>query len=231
MSAAFLAARSSLSSSAVLDHPAAEAELSLATDASATHIGAVIQQKRHGSGWRPLGFFSAQLDKAQVNYSAFDRELLAVVAAIKHFCYMLEGRSFVVFTDHKPLVGALSRRSDPWSARQQRHLSFVAEFAPCIRHIAGQANIVADALSCPAAVSAPPTSSQLPPVVIAAANSGPSEAGKGLTGVKVPSGSPVPSAPAGPLSSQPPVDLLALAAAQAQCQTARRPPRPLLYRC
>jgi hypothetical protein len=102
----------------VLDHLAAEAELSLATDASATHIGAVIQQKRPGLGWRPWGFFSAQLDKAQANYSAFDRELLAVGEAIKHFRYMLEGRSFVVFTDHKPLVGALGRRSDPWSARQ-----------------------------------------------------------------------------------------------------------------
>ncbi len=42
-----------------------------------------------------------------MNYSAFDRELLAVVAAIHHFRYMLEGRSFVSFTDHKPLVGAL----------------------------------------------------------------------------------------------------------------------------
>jgi hypothetical protein len=79
-----------------------------------------------------LGFFSAQLDKAQVNYSAFDRELLAVVAAIRHFRYMLEGRGFVVFTDHKPLVGALHRRSDPVSAHQQRHLSFIAEFAPTI---------------------------------------------------------------------------------------------------
>jgi hypothetical protein len=160
MAAAFLAARCSLSSSTVLDHPAADAELSLATDASATHVGAVIQQKRPSSGWRPLGFFSAQLDKAQANYSAFDRELLAVVAAIRHFRYMLEGRQFVVFTDHKPLVGALGRRSDPWSARQQRQLSFIAEFAPCIRHIAGQSNVVADTLSQPA-VTPPPDSSPL----------------------------------------------------------------------
>jgi hypothetical protein len=93
----------------VLDHPAAGAELSLATDASATHVGAVIQQKCPGSVWQPLGFFSAQLDKAQTNYSTFNRELMAVVAAIKHFRYMLEGMSFVVFTDHKPLVGALGR--------------------------------------------------------------------------------------------------------------------------
>jgi hypothetical protein len=106
-----------------------------------------------------LVFFSAQLDKAQVNYSAFDRELFAVVAAIKHFRFMLEGRPFTVFTDHRPLVGALSRRSDPWSSWQQRHLSFIAEFSPTIRHIASQSNVVADTLSRPACVPpAAPTS-------------------------------------------------------------------------
>jgi hypothetical protein len=80
---------------------------------------------------------SAQLDIAQVNDSALDRELYAVVAVIRHFGYMLEGRSFVIFTNHKPLVGVLSRCSDPWTARQQRQLSFIAKFSPCIRHIAG----------------------------------------------------------------------------------------------
>jgi hypothetical protein len=147
MATVFLAARGALSSSAVLAHPAAGAEISLVTDASATHVGAVVQQCRRGGAWRPLGFFSAQLNKAEANYSAFDRELLAVVAAIRHFRYMLEGRSFVVFTDHKPLVGALHRRSDPISARQQRHLFFIAEFAPSIRHITGASNVVADTRS------------------------------------------------------------------------------------
>jgi hypothetical protein len=125
MKDSFTAARLTLSSLAVLGHPASGAEISLVTDASATHVGAAIQQQRPGQAWRPLCFFSAQLDKAQVNYSAFDLELLAVVAAIRHFCYMLEGRSFVVFTDHKPLAGALHRQSDSVSARQQRHLSSV----------------------------------------------------------------------------------------------------------
>jgi hypothetical protein len=59
---AFSAARQALSSSAVLAHPAPGAELSLVTDASATHVGAAIQQRRPGQAWRPLGFFSAQLD-------------------------------------------------------------------------------------------------------------------------------------------------------------------------
>ncbi len=168
MSTAFLAARGALSSSA-----AAGAEISLVTDASATHVGAVVQQRRHGRAWRPLGFFSAQLNKAEANYSAFKRELLAVVAAIRHFRYMLEGRSFVVFTDHKPLVGALHRRSDPISARQQRHLSFVAEFAPSIRHITGASNIVADTLSRPSSERSQPHPSGPAAPSVAATNCGP----------------------------------------------------------
>ncbi len=144
MTSAFQVAWGSLSSSAVLAHPAAGAELSLVTDASATHVGAVIQQRRRGQAWRPLGFFSAQLNNAKVNYSAFDRELLVVVAAMRHFRYMLEERKFVIFTNHKSLVGAIHRRSDPISARQQRHLSFIAEFSPSIRHITGESNIVTD---------------------------------------------------------------------------------------
>ncbi len=121
----FAVARSALSPLAVLGHLVAVAELSLVMDASARHVGAVIQQHHHDQAWQLLVFFSAQLDKAQANYSAFDRELLAV-AAIRHIRYMLEGRSFVVFTNHKPLVGALHRRSDPVSARQLRYLSFIA---------------------------------------------------------------------------------------------------------
>jgi hypothetical protein len=200
MAAAFLAARGALSSSAVLAHPAAGAEISIVTDASATHVGAVVQQRRRGGAWRPLGFFSAQLNKAEVNYSAFDRELLAVVAAIRHFRYMLEGRSFVVFTDHKPLVGALHRRSDPISARQQRHLSFIAEFAPSIRHITGASNVVADTLSRPSSECSHPPPLQGPAAPsVAATYSGPSEADQGSNEVKVPSGSSVPPPPLGHL--------------------------------
>ncbi len=47
-------------------------------------------------------------------------------------------------------MGALSPQSDPWSGRQQRHLLFIAEFSPTIRHIASQSNVVVDTLSRPA---------------------------------------------------------------------------------
>ncbi len=41
-----------------LQHPAPNAELSLATDASDTHIGGVMHKKSRDH-WRPLGFFPA----------------------------------------------------------------------------------------------------------------------------------------------------------------------------
>ncbi len=61
---------------AELAHPVEGAELSLAVDASGSHMGAVLQQK-HKGGLRPLAFFLQKLDAAQQKYSAFDRELLA----------------------------------------------------------------------------------------------------------------------------------------------------------
>jgi RNase H-like domain found in reverse transcriptase/Reverse transcriptase (RNA-dependent DNA polymerase) len=151
MQAAFDAARSALASTALLDHPAADAELSLVTDASASHVSGVLQQRRPGQNWQQLGFYSQKLSAAEERYSAFDRELLAVHNNIVHFRHLLEGRHFVVFTDHQPLVGALARASEPKSDRQRRQLSFISEFTADIRHIAGQANVVADTLSRPAA--------------------------------------------------------------------------------
>ncbi len=185
-------------------------------------MGAVVQQRRRGQAWHPLGFFSAQLSKAEINYSAFDRELLAVVTAIRHFRYLLEGRSFVVFTDHKPLVGALHRRSDPISARQQRHLSFIAEFAPSIRHITGESNILANTLSRPSGECSAPALSSPAATNVAATCSGPGAADQGSTEVKVPSGSSVPPATAGSPPSPSPVDLGALAAAQPACPDCQR---------
>ncbi len=127
-------------------------------DASASHVGAALHQLRRGSAdWQPLGFFSRKLDAAQVKWSAFDRELFACVEGIRHFRYILEGRVFSIRTDHKPLVGALTRTSDPWTARQCRHLAYVAEFTSDIRHVAGQDNVAADALS------RPPVAALVPP--------------------------------------------------------------------
>jgi hypothetical protein len=84
-----------------------------------------------------------------VKYSAFDRELLACYLGIRHFKYMVEGRKFTIYTDHKPLTFALKRTTDPWTARQCNQLAFVAEYTLDLRHLAGKDNVVADAISRP----------------------------------------------------------------------------------
>ena len=81
--------------------------------------------------------FSRKLDKAQVSYSAFDRDLLAAFFAIWHFRFQLEGREFQLLTDHRPLPQALNRFSDPWSLRQQCQLSYIAEYTTDIRMYQG----------------------------------------------------------------------------------------------
>ena len=52
-----------------------------------------------------------------------------------------------MFTDHQPLVKPLRKQLDPWSPRQQRHLSYISEHSTDIRHVTGKHNIIADYLS------------------------------------------------------------------------------------
>ena len=66
------------------------------------------------------------------------------------FLFLLEGRQFQLFTDHKPLVAAMTRRvTPPQSARQQRHVAYISELTTDLSHTPGSENVVADALSRP----------------------------------------------------------------------------------
>lgn len=148
MTKAFESSKRVLSNATLLVHPDPKADIALSTDASDLAVGAVLEQ-RIGSRWQPLGFFSRKLRPPETKYSTYDRELLALYLACRHFRYYLEGRTFTAYTDHKPLADAVKKVSDPSSARQQRQLAFVAEFTTDVQHISGKDNIVADCLSRP----------------------------------------------------------------------------------
>ena len=100
--AAFTQAKEALASASLLNHPKPSAPTCIVTDASDTAVGAVLQQCI-GGVWCPISYFSKKLKPPETRYSTFDRELLAVYLAIKHFQHFVEGREFHVLTDHKPL--------------------------------------------------------------------------------------------------------------------------------
>ena len=143
---AFTTTKEALAKASLLSYPKPDAPICLMTDASDTAVGAVLQQHINGT-WHPISFFSRKMTLAETRYSTFDRELLAVFLAIKHFRHFLEGRPFHVLTDHKPLTFALNSRSDRYSPRQARQLDYIAQFTSTIRHVHGLDNVVADALS------------------------------------------------------------------------------------
>jgi hypothetical protein len=146
MSKGFVDTKEALANTTLLHHPIQGAQTALTTDASDTALGAVLEQKS-GDIWRPLAFFSRQLRKPERIYAAFDRELLGIHLAIKHFRYFLEGRQFTVFTDHMPILAALHKTTEPTSGRQARQLAAIAEATTDIQHVSGKDNVVADALS------------------------------------------------------------------------------------
>ncbi|GFX83711.1 retrovirus-related Pol polyprotein from transposon 17.6 [Trichonephila clavipes] len=141
-------------SKALLAYPSPSAPLALHVDASDYAIGGALHQVVD-SELQPLSFFSRKLTSSEKSYSAYDRELLAIYSAIRHFRYMLEARDFTVFTDHKPLTYAFRQKSDKCSPRQIRQLDFISQFTTNIVHIPGSDNIAADVLSRVSAITFP----------------------------------------------------------------------------
>ena len=115
--------------------------LILSTDATDSAVGAVLQQSTKGNV-TPISFFSVKLKNTEKRYSTFGRELLAIYLAIKHFRHFLEGRDFIIFTDHKPLTFSFNMKSDKYSLRENRHTDYISQFSTDICHISGNENIV-----------------------------------------------------------------------------------------
>lgn len=144
---AFEKCRQSILNATTLSHPVHGAPLSIMTDASDVGLGAVLQQKVNNR-WKPLAFYSKSMSPTQRRYSVYDRELLAIYTAVKHFRRLIEGNDVTVQTDHKPLSFALSKpSSNSDTPRRERQLSFISQFCSKIEYLEGKQNTVADWLS------------------------------------------------------------------------------------
>ena len=99
---AFEELKCALTSAPILAMPDDESTFILDTDASHSAIGAVLSQNQQGVE-RVVAYASRKMSKAECNYSATRKELLAVVSFVKYFKHHLLGRHFVVRTDHAVL--------------------------------------------------------------------------------------------------------------------------------
>lgn len=114
-------------------------------DASVAGIGAYYGEGEDWRTMRPAGFHSRKFSPAQMNYTTFEQELLAVIEALMKWEDKLVGRPFTVATDHCALehfstLSDLSRRLSRW-------MMFLQRFTFTIVHVEGQLNIASDALS------------------------------------------------------------------------------------
>jgi len=114
------------------------------TDASAFAIGAVLSQGKVGND-RPIAYANRVLSRKEQNYNTTEKELLAIVWAVKHFRPYVYGTKFKIVTDHKPLIW-LFNVNDPGS-RLIRWKLKLEEYDYEIIHKVGRANANANALS------------------------------------------------------------------------------------
>jgi hypothetical protein len=131
----------------LLNYPDTSQAFTLFCDASDQALGAVLSQRDTDENLRPLEFYSRKFLPAELNYTVYDKELLAIVETFKNWRHFLlySPLKVVVKSDHNNLKyfntsRLLKPRHDRWAEK-------LAQFDFVIEHIAGSANVVADALS------------------------------------------------------------------------------------
>jgi hypothetical protein len=87
----------------IIDYEDKVSNIYVTTDASDRRTGAVLS---FGKTWEtacPVTYNSYQLNDAEKNYPIHEKELLAIIKALKKWRSYLLGAHFEVFTDHQTL--------------------------------------------------------------------------------------------------------------------------------
>ena len=115
-------------------------------DASKKGLGAVLLQES-----KPVMYVSRALPETEQRYSNIERELLAIVFAVKTLNHYTFGRTITVQSDNQPLQSIWKKSIVSASPRLQKLLLRLAHYDLNIEFLRGKENVIADALSrvCP----------------------------------------------------------------------------------
>ncbi|KAL5606238.1 uncharacterized protein BROUX77_003431 [Berkeleyomyces rouxiae] len=115
-------------------------------DSSGYSTGAVLLQQ-HPDGLFPCAYISQKLSPAESNYEIHDKEMLAIVRALKEWRGELRGAQgpIRVLTDHKNLLHFTSAQQ--LTERQARWANLLSEFDLTLEHRPGKLSPLPDALS------------------------------------------------------------------------------------
>ncbi|CAF2236425.1 unnamed protein product [Rotaria magnacalcarata] len=118
--------------------------LIIAADASKVGTGGVLMQCQNGTE-EIIAFTSSTFTPTQSRYSTTELEIIALKASIRAFHSFINGRHFILRSDHAPLLHLVSLR--PFNARIARTLEFLSNYDYEVHWVAGINNTIPDMLS------------------------------------------------------------------------------------
>ncbi|GJT11497.1 transposon ty3-I gag-pol polyprotein [Tanacetum coccineum] len=124
----------------VLALPNFEHVFQVECDASVLGIGGVLSQLN-----RPIAFFHEKLNDTRRRYSTYDKEFYAIVRSLEYWRHYLLPAEFILYSDHQALKFIQGQAK--LKPRHAKWVETLQDFSFVIRHKAGSANSVADALS------------------------------------------------------------------------------------
>lgn len=116
--------------------------LEIQCDASETGLGAALLQNG-----QPVSFASRALTPTEIRYAQIEKEMLAIVFALKRFHQYTFGRITTIITDHKPLQSILKKQLDQVPRRLQGMILQTQRYDISIEYRPGKELQLADTMS------------------------------------------------------------------------------------
>src|ERR1700736_1124746 len=144
--AAFDRLQQHLTSAKVLALPTIHGKFCIHSDASLIGSSAMLEQQQMNK-WHPIAYTSKMFTPAEWNYSTSDRELLAIIHALKEWRHLLltNPQTIEIWTDNNAIT--FFRRPQDLSYCHAQWAMTMADYNITIHYKKGTSNMAADGLS------------------------------------------------------------------------------------